>query len=73
MTDPAALIRYEHNELRGEGRFVYLVDGVETVQVTQEPSNAKHVGWNREKVLASRPREEMIYDALFGYAARAFS
>lgn len=72
------LVAYSHDEKRGVGVYTYerpKGPGVESRTETRfQPMHAKQLGWHKEcqRVLAARTRDEMTYDALFGYAAGAF-
>lgn len=46
-------------------------DGLETH--LEHPARPEHSGWDREAVLAVRPRAEMMHDQLFASVAQANS
>jgi hypothetical protein len=61
-----AWLVYDHDE--GVGTFTYENEGepVRHHEVLQ-PTQPDHLGWDSKKVLAARPREEMVRDHNFVY------
>ncbi len=58
-------LSFDLDEVRGVGIFTYNTkSGIVIVEVSR-PQGPHHEGWDRDAVLASRNRDEMIYDALF--------
>lgn len=58
-------LSFDLDEVRGVGVFVYNTKSGPVIVEVPRPQGPHHAGWDRNAVLASRPRDEMIYDGLF--------